>query len=332
MSNTPSNMEFDESDELQVIIYFDTGESIQVKKSLLIEQSLYFEAMFSGQFRESNSNDPIELKVMLRMLNYLFGLLIKLVLKFQHVNYTAFMKIMNCLEYNTIVSNTIEDLFLLLETSQFLQFTKIIEQAIKYTKKNYFFTPHIARIYTFAQRLGLKELYETACVYIIYNFRKMLFYGRHTLINLSKEELLFFLTHDGLNIYNEMDVYNLIYDWLKINTNENEYEIMNTCVRFDDMSKNQLHHIIEQTKDLEFQNMVKQFVIEFTCKKPMQPIRCLPHVLCTMQNDADGYAFIYQWDWELLQFKKTVKVDPLPANSVGYHFMVKGNSNKIYNV
>lgn len=50
-------------DEQFVIIQFDEGEDITLSKSLLIENSLYFEAMFSGNFVESRSENKLHLKV-----------------------------------------------------------------------------------------------------------------------------------------------------------------------------------------------------------------------------------------------------------------------------
>jgi len=47
-----------------VQICFDQGHKILLQKELLIKHSLYFEAMFCGNFIEANSENPIKLKVL----------------------------------------------------------------------------------------------------------------------------------------------------------------------------------------------------------------------------------------------------------------------------
>jgi len=47
-----------------VQLCFDDGNMITAQKKLLIQHSLYFEAMFSGNFMESHSKNPIKLKVL----------------------------------------------------------------------------------------------------------------------------------------------------------------------------------------------------------------------------------------------------------------------------
>lgn len=56
-------MDSEQDDELNITIYFDNGDNVQLNKSYLIKHSSYFEAMFSGKFIESQSGDQIQLKV-----------------------------------------------------------------------------------------------------------------------------------------------------------------------------------------------------------------------------------------------------------------------------
>lgn len=316
-----------------LIISFDCGNSVKVSKAMLIEESLYFQAMFSGQFMESQLRGPILLQVILSILYYLFGIVIKsFIFKFQHVSYIGFVNTVKCVLNKAILNFGLEDLFFLFETAQFLQFTNIMEQAIQFTIKRYFCTSHIPHIFTFSYRLGLKDLYQPACAYIIFNFKRMLFYGRPALTKLPKEGLLYLLQQDGVNVKREVEVYYLVCEWLQSHPEENEYEVILDCVRFNDMDKNQLKQIILKTTNIKLKNMINHYISELSYGIPMLPTRRLPYVLCTMQNDAEGYVYMYQWDWEALKFQKTLKVDPLPVNAAGYQVVVKGNSNKIYNV
>lgn len=47
-----------------ITIHFDNDNKIQLNKSYLIHHSLYFKAMFSGQFMEAQSGNQITLKVL----------------------------------------------------------------------------------------------------------------------------------------------------------------------------------------------------------------------------------------------------------------------------
>lgn len=58
-------MDTEKLDESYVTIHFDSGDNVKLKKSFLTNQSLYFEAMFCGNFIESLSGDKIQLKVLL---------------------------------------------------------------------------------------------------------------------------------------------------------------------------------------------------------------------------------------------------------------------------
>lgn len=46
-----------------ITIYFDNDNHIQLNKLYLMHHSLYFKAMFSGQFMEAQSGNQITLKV-----------------------------------------------------------------------------------------------------------------------------------------------------------------------------------------------------------------------------------------------------------------------------
>lgn len=63
-------------DKKCVIIQFDEGEDITLSKSLLIENSSYFEAMFSGNFLESKSQDKIHLQVIFIKIYYNYNIIL----------------------------------------------------------------------------------------------------------------------------------------------------------------------------------------------------------------------------------------------------------------
>lgn len=53
----------EQTDEPYVTIFFDNGDKARFSKMYLIKHSSYFEAMFCGNFMESQSGDQIKLKV-----------------------------------------------------------------------------------------------------------------------------------------------------------------------------------------------------------------------------------------------------------------------------
>lgn len=79
------------------------------------------------------------------------------------------MKVIESLKHNCIVFDCVKELLLVLETSQLLQFENIIKKSIELIKDKYLFTVHAIYIFSLASKLGLKELYNKARIYILYN-------------------------------------------------------------------------------------------------------------------------------------------------------------------
>lgn len=245
------------------------------------------------------------------------------------------MSVIESLKHNRVVFDSLEDLLNILETSQLLQFTDIIQKSIELITEKYLFTVHAVPIFSLASRLGLQELYEKARVYILYNFKRLLVLNKDSFFELNEGDLQQLLNDNGLNIDNETDIFDLVIEWCSETNNYNiEYEIAVGCVHFNSMNKNQLKCSISKTNNLNLQNTIKQYMnytkeTEESLGLLIRPPRCVPYVLCAMKNEEDGYAFIYRWDWASMKFIKFLRVDPLPLDTTGYHVVVHGN-NVIY--
>lgn len=57
-------MDLPNDPETYITINFDNGNNIRLDKLYLMHHSLYFKAMFSGQFIEAQSGNEITLKVL----------------------------------------------------------------------------------------------------------------------------------------------------------------------------------------------------------------------------------------------------------------------------
>lgn len=239
------------------------------------------------------------------------------------------MSIINSLKHDTIIFNTVEELFLILETSLYFQFTDTIKKSIQIINEN-ILKLHAIPVLMLASRLSLPELYEKARIYILYNFKAILSHSRTKFFELNKADLLLLLNDNGLNVDNEVDVFNLVIDWCSQTKNyDMECEMVAECVHFSSMDANQLQYSISKSKNLNLQNIIKQYNIydiqtNSSLKHLIRPARCIPNALCAVKNDPDGDIFIWKWDWQSLKFSRFLQLDPLPRHTVGYHVLVKG--------
>lgn len=239
------------------------------------------------------------------------------------------MKVIDSLNSDRIEFNCARELLLVLETSQLLQFENIIEQSIILIKDKYLFTVHAIYIFSLASRLGLKELYNKTRIYILYNFKRLLIQNKNGFFELNDDDLLSLLNDNGLNVEDEIDVFNLIIEWCSETDNYNmEHDMTLGCVRFNLMNKNQLNSCILKTNHLSLQDTIKQYMnyttqSEETMGLLTRPIRSLPYVLCALKNENKA-AYIYRWDWTLLNFTPFINMEPLPSDTKGYHVIVKG--------
>lgn len=244
------------------------------------------------------------------------------------------MNIIKNLKHNHIVYENVEELLSLLETSQLLQFTDIIEESMNVINNRFVFTPYAVPIFSLASRLGLKELCDKSRIYILYNFKKLLLLNRDSFFELNEGDLQVLLNDNGLNVRNEIDVYDLVLEWcLKTNNYDNEYEMAVNCVHFSSMNKTELNSCISKTDNLNLKNTIKQYINCInengeSMELLIRPVRSIPNVLCAMKNENKG-AYIYRWNWTSLKFTQFLKVDPLPIDTTGYHVIVKGNFNNI---
>ncbi|KAE9524182.1 hypothetical protein AGLY_015427 [Aphis glycines] len=297
----------DTDDQSEVTIHFDDDVNVEMNKSLLIENSAYFQAMFSGRYIESQIGHRIHIK---------------------DISHIGFMKVINSLKNNQVIFNDLEDLLLILEVSQILQFSFIIFQSTKIIEEKYLFTINAVNIFPKASKLRLKNLLDKAHAYILYNFTTILRKNKVGFLKLNEHDLHLLLKNINLNVENEKEVFDLIVDWCSMNDNYNfEYELAINCVYFKRMTQEQLKYCISKTKNIHLQNAIKVF-INFT--KNIQntvsltkPIRCIPHVLCAVKNEDDGHAFMYRWDWDIRQFVKFLRLDPLPLNTTGFQVIIK---------
>ncbi|XP_025408876.1 kelch-like protein 28 isoform X2 [Sipha flava] len=297
----------EKTDEPCVTILFDNGEKAEFSKMYLIKHSAYFEAMFCGNFMESHSGNQITLK---------------------DINNKGFMSVIESLKHNRIVYDGLENLLNILETSQLLQFTDIIQKSIEVITEKYLFSVHAVPIFSLASTLGLQELYEKARVFILYNFKKLLVLNKNSFFELNEEDLQQLLKDNGLNIDNEIDIFDLIIEWCSKTNNYNiGYEIAVDCVDFNAMDMVQLNYSITKTNHFNLINTIRHYINykrghETSLNLLIKPPRCVPHVLCAIKNEEDGYAFIYRWDWVSLKFTKFLRLDPLPLYTTGYHVIV----------
>jgi len=239
------------------------------------------------------------------------------------------MKVINSLKNNQIIFNGVEDLLLILEVSQLLQFSFISFHSTKVIKEKYLFTINAVNIFPKAFMLGLKNLSDRAHAYILYNFTTILKKNKVGFLKLDEQDLQLLLKNTNLNVENEKEVFDLIMDWCSTNNNYNfEYELAYNCVYFNRMTQEQLKYCISKTKNINLQNIIKPLIYfpknDRYSVSLINPIRCIPHVMCAVKNDDDGHAFMYRWDWDVRQFVKFLKLSPLPRNTVGYKIFIKG--------
>ncbi|XP_026817278.1 uncharacterized protein LOC113556504 [Rhopalosiphum maidis] len=302
-----NNMEEMNTDDQLVTIHFDDDADVELNKSYLIEHSAYFQAMFSGYFVESQTGHRIHIK---------------------DISFDGFMKVINSLQSNKVVFNGIEDILLILEVSQLLQFSFIIFESIKIIKEKYLFTNHAIDIFPEVSKLGLQNLLDKSRAYILYNFTTILKKNKFGFLKLNERDLQSLLNSNSLNVANEKDVYDLIIDWCSTNNGYNfEYELAVSCVHFNVMSKEELECCISKTKNSILQDVIKPYIDisreNHDTVSLIRPIRCIPYVLCAVKNEDDGHAFIYRWDWSSMQFTKFLRLDPLPLDTTGYHVFIK---------
>ncbi|XP_025191040.1 uncharacterized protein LOC112591438 [Melanaphis sacchari] len=304
-----NNMEEMESDDQSVKIYFDNDVDVELNKSYLIEHSAYFQAMFSGYFVESQTGHKIHIK---------------------DISHTGFMNVLNCLENKEVVFESLEDLLLTLEVSQLLQFSFIYLQAAKIIEEKYLFTIYAIDVLPEVSKLGLQNIFDKARAFVLYNFRKILKKNKVGFLSLNEGDLQSLLNSNSLNVGNEKDVFDLIIDWCLTNNNYNiEYELVVSCVHFNQMTKKQLICCISMTKNLNLQNVIKPYIDfakdedEYIVSNVIRPFRCIPFGLCAVKNEDDGQSFIYRWDWTSMQFIKFIRLDPLPLDTTGYHVFAK---------
>lgn len=244
------------------------------------------------------------------------------------------MSAINSLKHNRIIFDSLEDVLLVLETSQLLQFTDTIKKSVDLIKERYLFTRNALHIFSLTSMLGLKALFDKARVYILYNFKMFLMQNRDSFFQINEDDLLLLLNDTCLNVENEVDVYNLVIDWCKNTNSYNmEYKMATSCVRFNSMNTNQLQNCISKTNNLNLQSFIKNYLnrtnqSEESVGLLIRPVRSIPNVLCAMKNENEG-AYIYCWDWAILKFTRFMKVEPLPVDTTGYHVIVNGNL-KIY--
>ncbi|CAH1732177.1 unnamed protein product [Aphis gossypii] len=299
--------EIDIDDQSVVTIHFDDDANFEMNKSYLIENSAYFQAMFSGRYIESQIGHRIHIK---------------------DISHVGFMKVISSLENNQVIFNGLEDLLLILEVSQLLQFSYIIFQSIKVIKEKYLFTINAVNIFPVASKLGLKNLFDKAHAYISYNFTTILRKNKVGFLKLNEQDLQLLLKNINLNVENEKEVFDLIMDWCSTNKNYNfEYELAVNCVYFNRMTQEHLKHCISKTENIDLQNVIKPFIYfpknNQDIVSLINPIRCIPYVLCAVKNEDDGHAFMYRWDWGIRQFVKFLRLDPLPLDTIGYQVVIK---------
>lgn len=242
----------------------------------------------------------------------------------------GFMKIIRLLKHDVVICNFVGDLLIIMETSQLLQFESVVERCSTVVKDNYLFTIDALCVFSFTSRLGLKDLYNKARIYILYNIKTLLITSRSDFFKLNEEDLLTLLNDDGLNVEDdEIDVFNLITEWCsKTDNHDMEYDMVIGCVRFSSMCKYQLQNCLLKTNNLTLLRTIRQYMsCTYQSEERMElltrPRRSVPHVLCAMKNENEA-AFIYRWDWTLLKFTPLVKVEPMLLGTTGYHVVAKG--------
>jgi len=241
------------------------------------------------------------------------------------------MSIINSLKHNKVVFDGLQELLLILEVSQLLQFTSIIFETIKVIKEKYLFTIYAINIFPVVSKLDMLDIVEKAHAYILYNFKAILEHNKVGFLELNVGDLQSLLNSNSLNVDNEIDVYDLIIDWSSVNSHYNfEYEMAAWCVHFNSMNKEQLQYCISKTNNLCLQNTIILYITyteenRDTIGLFTRPARSIPYVLCAIQHKQNDHAFMYCWDWNNMQFKKFLKLDPLPPNTNGYNVIIKGN-------
>ncbi|XP_050530643.1 kelch repeat and BTB domain-containing protein 8-like [Daktulosphaira vitifoliae] len=291
--------------EQLITLCFDNGDKVVLEKLFLIKNSLYFEAMFSGQFLESHSGKEIPLK---------------------DISHQGFVWTINCLKTNSIVVDSISEFLILLETSQILQFNEITKKCTLIIEKQFLFSSSAIQIFSLTFKLGLNELFEKARIYILYYFKTLIKQFREEFLKLTEEDLYQLLCDNGLNVEKEVDVFDLIIEWsTKANKQDVEYEVVLACVHFNAMNKQQLEYCITKTKNQDLKNKIEKY-LKHKSERSIEMEksgRHIPYVLCGIKNEENGHAYIHCWDWNQLKFIKFLQLDPLPLDTTGYHVVVK---------
>lgn len=301
-------MEVEDIDDQLVTLYFENDLYVRMNKSYLREHSAYFEVMFNGNFIESQAGHRIHI---------------------EDITLRSFMSVIKSLKQKKIIEENLADLLLILEVSQLLQFPFIVFESIKIISEKYLYTKNAVDIFPVVSRLGIKDLAEKSCAYILYNFNTISVQNKEGFLKLEKVDLQTLLNNNTLNVDNEMDVFDLIVQWCLINDNyKEEYDMIVSCVRFKVMNQKQLECCISKTNNSNVHSVIEPYFED--CAKEHQeltglivrPIRRIPFVLCAVKNETDGCAFVYRWDWTTMQFVKFIRLDPLPLDTTGYHVIV----------
>ncbi|XP_050438532.1 uncharacterized protein LOC126844402 [Adelges cooleyi] len=290
-----------------ITLCFDSGDKVISEKSLLVKHSLYFEAMFRGQFLESRISGEIQLK---------------------DINHKGFVWILDYLKVKCITLESISEILLLLETTQILQFTEITKQCIQIVEKQFLFSACAIQIFSVAFKLDLHELYEKSRIYILYNFNVLTIHNRDEFFKLTVEDLYQLLCDNSLNVEKEIHVFDLVIEWCsKTGREDIENEIAIACVHFNTMDVSQLQYCLSKTNNFKLQNNIEQYLhnkINGDNNDTIKSIRRVPIALCGIKNEDSGHAYIYYWDWNQMKFIKFLQLDPLPLDTTGYHVVVKG--------
>lgn len=219
------NTEID-NDDVTIIV----EEPVRCKRSLLIQHSEYFKAMFAGNFRESNNRE----------------------IEIQNVS---------CLDFRTILSAVFnpdvlieEDRILgALRTSNMLQFLKVEQKCI-----NQILT-------SLSTSNCLKYWFETEEILFTDISAKAKLLSLLELDKVSKTDGFYELNLTKLKRYlgslylrsKEMDVFDSILKWFKHSTSKNNNDLMELilCIDFTSIDSTQLSEMIKKCKPPIYKNL-----------------------------------------------------------------------------
>ncbi len=178
------------------------GGDISAHRALLASASLYFRAMFGGSFKEAKEN-VVDLDA----------------LGVSHVGLTA---IVDCL-YSLKLNITKENLVLVTEAANLLQFTSIIRLCEKFIQ-SHLDIQNCLQILQLCETYGMKSTKHTVDLFVLENLIAIS-KENPEYVEMSKDHLVRYIADTELLTKDETEVYHAVMKWIKRTPSRDEHTV-----------------------------------------------------------------------------------------------------------